>query len=234
MAKDPAFLFYSSDFLSGIADLTMEERGQYITLLCLQHQKGNLTEKTIKIAVPNISTDVLSKFIKDEDGNYFNKRLSEEILKRKTHSERQRENVLKRWNKTNDGNTNEDTNNIPNKYDGNTMVIPLENENEDVNINDIENYKLNIEYNVEENFNFYLQNNDIIKAFIENGENNIKDKDFLITRLKEFNVKISEVGDNKKTFLEYCSHFRNWNLKNPPKEKLKMNENIAHKFNPIA
>jgi len=51
MAKDPAFLFYSSDFLSGITDLTMEERGQYITLLCLQHQKGSLSEKTIRLSV---------------------------------------------------------------------------------------------------------------------------------------------------------------------------------------
>ena len=42
MERDPAFLFYSSDFLSGIADLNMEERGQYITLLCVQHQKGRL------------------------------------------------------------------------------------------------------------------------------------------------------------------------------------------------
>ena len=37
--KDPAFLFYSSDFLSGTMLMTDEEIGQYIKLLCLQHQK---------------------------------------------------------------------------------------------------------------------------------------------------------------------------------------------------
>lgn len=80
--KDPAFLFYSSDFLSGISDLTMDERGQYITLLCLQHQKGNLSPKTISLSVGSVSVDVLKKFEKDSEGNFFNERLSEEIEKR--------------------------------------------------------------------------------------------------------------------------------------------------------
>lgn len=125
MAKDPAFLFYSSDFLSGISDLTMEERGQYITLLCLQHQKGHLSEKTIKINIPNISNDVLSKFSKDENGNFFNKRLEIESEKRVKHSENQRNNAKKRWNKS--------------ESDGNATAyataMPLENENENENIN---------------------------------------------------------------------------------------------------
>ena len=43
--KDPAFLFYSSDFLSGTMLMSDEEVGQYIRLLCLQHQKGHLKEK---------------------------------------------------------------------------------------------------------------------------------------------------------------------------------------------
>jgi len=83
--KDPAFLFYSSDFLTGVADLTMEERGQYITLLCLQHQKGAISERILKISVPNCSAFVLSKFKKDSDGNYFNPRLGIESDKRSRH-----------------------------------------------------------------------------------------------------------------------------------------------------
>ena len=79
MSKDPAFLFYSSDFLTGISDLTMEERGQYITLLCLQHQKGALSPKTIKISVGDVSSDVMSKFEQDEAGNFLNKRLQNVI-----------------------------------------------------------------------------------------------------------------------------------------------------------
>lgn len=95
MAKDPAFLFYSSDFLSGVTDLTMEERGQYITLLCLQHQKGALSEKTIRLSVGSVSVDVLSKFEKDEDGNFFNERLVLEMEKRANFTQSRRNNGVK-------------------------------------------------------------------------------------------------------------------------------------------
>lgn len=95
MSKDPAFLFYSSDFLSGVTDLTMEERGQYITLLCLQHQKGALSEKTIRLSVGSVSVDVLSKFEKDEDGNFFNERLVLEMEKRANFTESRRNNGVK-------------------------------------------------------------------------------------------------------------------------------------------
>lgn len=95
MAKDPAFLFYSSDFLNGVADLTMEERGQFITLLCLQHQKGTLTDKTIRLSLGSVSVDVLSKFSKDKDGNFFNERLQEEIEKRIQFTESRRNNGSK-------------------------------------------------------------------------------------------------------------------------------------------
>ncbi len=40
MAKDPAFLFYSSDFYMGTVGMTDAQVGQYIRLMCLQHQKG--------------------------------------------------------------------------------------------------------------------------------------------------------------------------------------------------
>ncbi len=95
MAKDPAFLFYSSDFLSGVTDLTMEERGQYITLLCLQHQKGHLPEKTIRLSVGSVSIDVLKKFITDQSGSFYNERLDIEIQKRIEFTESRRLNGSK-------------------------------------------------------------------------------------------------------------------------------------------
>jgi len=95
MAKDPAFLFYPSDFLTGVTDLTLEERGQYITLLCLQHQKGVLSEKTIRLSVGKPSVDVISKFMKDEDGNYYNDRLAIEIEKRANFVDSRRNNGAK-------------------------------------------------------------------------------------------------------------------------------------------
>lgn len=100
MAKDPAFLFYSSDFLSGVQDLTMEERGQYITLLCMQHCKGRLTRKLIElICHGNATADVMAKFATDENGLLYNQRLEVEIDKRKLHAEKQRDRAINGWNK---------------------------------------------------------------------------------------------------------------------------------------
>lgn len=99
MAKDPAFLFYSKDFLSGISDLTMEERGQYITLLCLQHQKGHLSDKLIRLTLGNATADVMAKFRQDSAGLWYNARLEEEAEKRKAHGEKQKERAVQGWKK---------------------------------------------------------------------------------------------------------------------------------------
>ena len=93
--KDPAYLFYSSDFLTGCASLTMEERGQYITLLCLEHQLGRLSEKTIRLSVGSVSVDVLEKFKQDENGLLYNERLEIEIEKRSNFIDTRRNNGLK-------------------------------------------------------------------------------------------------------------------------------------------
>ena len=95
MAKDPAFMLYSQDFLVDVSDLTMEERGQYITMLCLQHQKGHLTKKNIQIAVGNVSEDVMSKFVKDENEMYYNETLEVVIHKREAYSQSRSENGKK-------------------------------------------------------------------------------------------------------------------------------------------
>jgi len=126
MGKDPAFLFYSSDFLNGVADLTMEERGQYITLLCLQHQKGSLTQKTIRLSVGSVSVDVMSKFSKDEDGNFYQERLREEIEKRANFTESRRNNGFKGGRPKANGK--------PNGYAKDNLMED-ENINEDVNKN---------------------------------------------------------------------------------------------------
>lgn len=99
--KDPAFLFYPADFIVGCADLTMEERGQYITLMCLQHQKGRLNKRTIDLSIPNISQYVLDKFDIDENGLYYNKRLEAEITKRQKYCEALSQNAKSGWEKRN-------------------------------------------------------------------------------------------------------------------------------------
>lgn len=91
MAKDPAFLFYSQDFYTGVAELTFEERGQYISILCLMHQKGRMKEETIRFLVGSVSVNLKSKFGIDEDGLWFNKRLEEEISNRANFMEDENE-----------------------------------------------------------------------------------------------------------------------------------------------
>ena len=128
MSKDPAFLFYSSDFLTGTMFLSNEQVGKFIRLLCVQHQKGRLSEKHMLSICKAYDSEIFEMFLKDEQGLFYNERLEIEKNKRKSHSEKQRANVMKRWNK--------DTNVIPNKQNGNTVVIPLEDENENENENE--------------------------------------------------------------------------------------------------
>lgn len=85
MAKDPAMLFYTADFLIGVAFMSMEERGQYITLLCFQQQRGHLTREEMEKAVGTLTPEVLEKFVQDEEGKYYNRRAEKEIIARREH-----------------------------------------------------------------------------------------------------------------------------------------------------
>ena len=97
MSKDPAVLFYTSDFMSGVVGLTMQERGQYISLLCIQHQQGHLSEKTIclLLGITSVSEipDVMEKFKIDEDGKYYNERMELEAEKRHSFVNSRKENA---------------------------------------------------------------------------------------------------------------------------------------------
>lgn len=94
MSKDPAVLFYTSDFLTGTAFFTDVERGQYIRLLCEQHQNGHIPENHLKTICFSLGSPVAKKFIKDENGNYYNKRMEEEIIKRRDFTESRRLNGM--------------------------------------------------------------------------------------------------------------------------------------------
>lgn len=151
MSNDPAFLFYSSDFLTGVSDLTMEERGQYITLLCLQHQKGHLSEKLINISVGNATADVLAKFKVDKDGLYYNERVDVEKEKRKQHSDKQRDRAISGWKKRK-----------ADQSHGNATAMPLE----DVNDNkDIIDNKVKEEEFKKQVFSHDQYDNDLLTKF---------------------------------------------------------------------
>lgn len=94
-SKDPAFLFYTADFLVETLGLTMAERGQYITLLCLQHKNGHLSKSDIRSALGRVSDKVMKKFVQDADGNYYNEPVETEIERRKRFVECRQENGKK-------------------------------------------------------------------------------------------------------------------------------------------
>lgn len=127
--KDPAFLFYSSDFLSGTMLMSDEEVGQYIRLLCLQHQKGHLKEKDILSICKVHNEEIFSKFKIDEEGNYYNERLEIETNKRKAYSESRRNNRKKKEEKET---YEKDMKNICNSYEEH---MGNENINKDINKN---------------------------------------------------------------------------------------------------
>lgn len=93
--KDPAVLFYTSDFLAGTMLMDYEQKGKYITLLCLQHQRGRLSEKEMMTICGCYDEDIFGKFEQDENGRYFNKRMEEESEKRRKFTESRRSNRTK-------------------------------------------------------------------------------------------------------------------------------------------
>lgn len=91
MAKDPAVLFYTADFLTATMTWSNEQVGKYIRLLCLQHQQSRLSEQDMLNICSTHDERIFSKFKKDKNG-YFNERLEREIVRRKNYSKSRSEN----------------------------------------------------------------------------------------------------------------------------------------------
>jgi len=95
--KDPSFLFYVNDFLSGTMFMTNEQIGIYVKLLCIQHQHGGIIDKTIFESVINGHKAIKDKFIETEDG-YFNVKMAIVMEERAKKSKNMSLNAHKRWN----------------------------------------------------------------------------------------------------------------------------------------
>lgn len=123
MAKDPAVLFYTSDFLTGTILMSDSQIGKYIKLLCIQHQKDILSESDMMNICKSYDKDVFDKFVKTDAG-YYNERMKNEKEKRSSYCKGRSENRLKGIdNKTN----------IKPKKPKKTYVKHMENEIENVN-----------------------------------------------------------------------------------------------------
>jgi len=83
--KDPAFLFYVGDFLTGTMFMSHEQIGIYIRLLCSQHQHGGFIEKISFRSMVGQHEIIFSKFIETDNG-FYNVRLMEEMELRSVKS----------------------------------------------------------------------------------------------------------------------------------------------------
>lgn len=92
MSKDPAFLFYSSDFLTGTMFMSDKQVGKYIRLLCSQHQHGHISEKDMMKICETYDEDIFEKFVKDDTGKHYNERLEREVNRRTAYSDSRRKN----------------------------------------------------------------------------------------------------------------------------------------------
>ena len=193
--KDPAVLFYTQDFIVGTYSWTNEQKGKYITLLCLQHQKLNkLTLSEIQFIAEGDEL-VLEKFPLQEDGYYSNTRLAMEIENRKVRTDSSRANGMKggRPSKTQDKPMGFNKVNLKETYNKPT-INPIENANENENdlVDDLE---------------IDLVNEDVIESNTDIGELNILKRllDDLIQyededKWKLSNLEISEYGGLDKVF----------------------------------
>lgn len=95
MNRDPAFLMYAKEWLSGTLELTHEEKGVYIDFLCYQHQNGGLPNSEKKLAriaglspekFSEIWVEIKGKFRLNDDDKLVNNRLEQEVERRKDYS----------------------------------------------------------------------------------------------------------------------------------------------------
>lgn len=136
MGKDPAFLFYPGDWISGTMGMTFEEKGAYMELLMAQFHQGHMTSHMVGRMVGQHWDTIKHKFTQDGKGLWFNRRLDEEKMKRKSFTDSRKNNLTgenqyskkkkKRGHTTShmeDGNVNEDKSEKGNKKE---IIYPFD------------------------------------------------------------------------------------------------------------
>lgn len=221
MAKDPAFLFYSSDFLTGTMFMSNEQIGIYIRLLCAQHQHGAMIEEKAFNSLVKDDELLRSKFIKCV-GGYYNERLMSEMSLRNKKSSNISSAMKEVWEKRkieSHGESIESYNN-PNrklpKKDGKLIGTESEDENESEDINTIkERYRESFEndFNTDE------------KVCRENGFNH---EQLAKAKTEFWNIKELDEEMTGKSFQDVQKHFLNWCRQN--KSRLKKQENAKPSY----
>jgi hypothetical protein len=213
MAKDPAFLFYSNDFLSGTFTMTDEQVGKYIRLLCLQHQKSILSEKDMLNICKTYDEDIFCKFIKTEEG-FYNDKLKEVSEKRKLYSESRKNNRKSKKDMLNICKTydkhmeNEIENNIF-SLNNNTNTDISKDSTKDLRVSNSENW-------FETKKQLVIDEQLHMKVCGTYGIN----KENLEVRLIDF-IDMLELKEDFKSYKETKNHFINWISKSIKEEKNK-------------
>lgn len=208
MAKDPAFLFYPSDFLTGTMFMSNEQIGIYIRLLCSQHQHGGIIDKDSFNALVGNNSLIKNKFVEVETG-FYNERLTTEMEKRNKKSNNMSEVAKDVWKKRKEQllyKSKESGYNCITKVNKNdTIVIQPVNRNEDINI-------INNKIDLRETFFNDLPNSSEFETICMDLKIS---KHNLILLIPEFRKNAEPTYPN---FQRFTSHFKNWVKKNPPKD----------------
>ena len=134
--KDPAFLFYASDFLTGTMFMSNEQVGIYIRLLCSQHQHGGMIDKVSFNSMVGLNDIIRTKFIETDTG-FYNIRLMEEMSIRNKKSNNMSKAAFETWEKRKNTIVKENDTIVSQLHynsntevkENNTIVIQPENEN---------------------------------------------------------------------------------------------------------
>jgi len=122
--RDPAFLFYDGDAARDVSHMNRLERGAYFDLIQAQKKfHGYTVEQVRKLLGRDFESvwNALELILEQENGYYFIPWLRTSLEKRAQGNENQRKRIQDYWDKI--------------KNRGNTVEVPIENENEDIGIN---------------------------------------------------------------------------------------------------
>ena len=88
------------------------------------------------------------------------------------------------------------------------QAVPV---NDNVNVSTI--VDVDSLYNIDILKNYYLENDKVIQAIINNRDNKLNSKEELSKRLTEFNEHMKQQSRLAEKFTEYSKYFLNWNRK---------------------
>lgn len=118
MEREEMYIRFSPvRFLFETACMSLEERGVYITLLSLMHQRGHLEKDYIEGRFGKLSPEVFAHFYTDGEGKIGNEYIEREIKAFQAFSEKQACASAKRWSVCN-------PTGIPRESHGNPTGIP--------------------------------------------------------------------------------------------------------------